>query len=63
MVPAVQGNVYRAFDHRAESRIYDVLERSVDGELLRKLYLETVQALTLDAAPGRGTLVRVAIPL
>lgn len=39
-------NVYRAFDHRNESEIYDVLARSVDGELLRKLYLETIEALT-----------------
>ena len=28
-------NVYRAFDFRAESDIYDVLARSVDGDLLR----------------------------
>jgi len=45
-------NVYRAFDHRAESQIYDVLAMSVDGELLRKLYLETIQALTLDGREG-----------
>lgn len=45
-------NVYRAFDHRNESDIYDVLARSVDGELLRKLYLETIQALTLDGREG-----------
>jgi hypothetical protein len=45
-------NVYRAFDHRAESEIYDVLALSVDGELLRKLYLETIQALTLEGREG-----------
>ena len=45
-------NVYRAFDHRDESEIYDVLALSVDGELLRKLYLETIQALTLDGREG-----------
>jgi hypothetical protein len=45
-------NVYRAFDHRNESEIYDVLARSVDGELLRKLYLETIQALTLEGREG-----------
>jgi hypothetical protein len=32
--------------------VYDVLARSVDGELLRKLYLETIQALTLDGREG-----------
>ncbi|WP_395742745.1 hypothetical protein [Prosthecobacter sp.] len=45
-------NVYRAFDHHAESDVYDVLARSVDGELLRRLYLETIQALTLDGREG-----------
>lgn len=45
-------NVYRAFDHHHESDVYDVLARSVDGELLRKLYLETIQALTLDGREG-----------
>jgi len=45
-------NVYRAFDHRGESDVYDVLARSVNGELLRKLYLETIQALTLDGREG-----------
>ncbi|MBE7498261.1 MAG: hypothetical protein HS117_25265 [Verrucomicrobiaceae bacterium] len=50
-------NVYRAFDHRSESRIYDVLQRSIDGELLRKLYLETIQALTLDGREGTRVLI------
>ena len=45
-------NVYRAFDHHVESEVYDVLARSVEGELLRKLYLETIQALTLDGREG-----------
>lgn len=43
-------NVYRAFDHRRETDIYDVLERSADGPLLKKLYLEIIAALTLDQA-------------
>lgn len=45
-------NVYRAFDHRAEADVYDVLARSVEGELLRRLYLETIQALTLEGREG-----------
>lgn len=45
-------NVYRAFDHRAESDVYDVLARSVEGDLLRRLYLETIQALTLEGREG-----------
>ena len=50
-------NTYRAFDHRAESDIYDVLARSVDGELLRELYLETIRALTLEGREGTRTQV------
>lgn len=51
-------NIYRAFDYQDESRIYDSLEMSVDGELHRKLYLETLKALQLE---GReGTRVRVS---
>ncbi len=45
-------NVYRAFDRRDEAEIYDVLARSVEGELLRRLYLETIEALTLDGREG-----------
>ncbi len=45
-------NVYRAFDHRSESAIYDILARSVNGELLRQLYLDTLAALTLEAREG-----------
>lgn len=50
-------NVYRSFDHRSESRVYDVLARSVDGELLRKLYLETISALTLEGREGTRVLI------
>ncbi|WP_133796342.1 hypothetical protein [Prosthecobacter fusiformis] len=45
-------NVYRAFDYRTESEIYDTLARSVSGELLRKLYLETLESLTLEGREG-----------
>jgi hypothetical protein len=37
--------------------VYDVLARSVDGELLRKLYLETITALTLDGREGTRVLI------
>lgn len=51
-------NIYRSFDYQTESQVYDSLSRSVDGEMLRKLYLDTMQALTLD---GReGTRVKVS---
>lgn len=51
-------NVYRAFDHRSESAIYDVLARSVDGELLRRLYLETIEALSLEGREGARVTVK-----
>lgn len=45
-------NIYRAFDHSQEAQIYDMLARSVDGELLRKLYLDTIEALTIEGREG-----------
>ena len=51
LAPLLQ-NVYRAFDQRAESMIYDVLARSVEGDLLRRLYLETIEALSLEGREG-----------
>jgi len=45
-------NTYRAFDQREEGMIYDVLARSIQGELLQKIYLQTAQALSLDALDG-----------
>lgn len=45
-------NIYHAFDHRTESQIYDALARSVDGELLRKTYLDTMESLSLEGREG-----------
>ncbi|MDB6140866.1 MAG: hypothetical protein JWO94_3938, partial [Verrucomicrobiaceae bacterium] len=45
-------NVYRAFDYRKESDVYERLARSIDGDLLRTLYLQTIQALTLEGQEG-----------
>jgi hypothetical protein len=45
-------NVYRAFDYRDESTIYDVLDRSVSGELLTRIYLDTRRSLTLASQGG-----------
>jgi hypothetical protein len=41
-------NIYRAFDNRQESTIYDILARSADGPLPKKLYLDIIAALSLD---------------
>jgi hypothetical protein len=45
-------NVYKAFDYRAESDIYDTLERSVQGDLLTDIYLETQRSLELANQGG-----------
>ena len=45
-------NVYRAFDYRDEDTIYDVLDRSVSGDLLTKIYLDTQKSLTLASQGG-----------
>jgi hypothetical protein len=52
ILDALLRNTYRAFDQSSESAIYDVLARSVDGDLLEKLYLQTVRALTLEGMDG-----------
>ncbi|HSI65239.1 MAG TPA: hypothetical protein VLE43_19085 [Candidatus Saccharimonadia bacterium] len=52
ILDALLRNTYRAFDQSSESAIYDVLARSVDGDLLEKLYLQTVRALTLEGQDG-----------
>ncbi len=50
-------NIYRAFDCSQEAQIYDLLARSVDGELLRKLYLDTIEALSIEGREGARTKV------
>ncbi|MCB1226466.1 MAG: hypothetical protein KDK99_11690 [Verrucomicrobiales bacterium] len=45
-------NIYRAFDQRDEEAVYDVLARGVDGPLLKKTYLDVLDALSLDEKEG-----------
>ena len=51
-------NVYRAFDYRGEQVIYDVLEKSVSGELLTDIYLETQKSLELANQGGARVKVK-----
>ncbi len=51
-------NIYRAFDFRDESTIYDSLARSVEGDLLTDVYLEVQQALQLENQGGARTKVK-----
>jgi hypothetical protein len=51
-------NVYQAFDYREESDIYDSLERSVSGDLLTDIYLETRRSLELANQGGARAKVK-----
>jgi hypothetical protein len=51
-------NVYRAFDFRDESRIYDVLAKSAHGDLLEQLFLETRRGLELQSQGGARARVK-----
>jgi hypothetical protein len=51
-------NVYRAFDYRGEEIIYDVLEKSVSGDLLTDIYLETQKGLELANQGGARVKVK-----
>jgi hypothetical protein len=51
-------NIYRAFDYRDEERIYDTLERSVSGDLLERIYLETRKGLELASQGGARAKVK-----
>ena len=51
-------NVYRAFDYRGEAVIYDVLEKSVSGDLLTDIYLETQKGLELANQGGARVKVK-----
>jgi hypothetical protein len=58
VVLALLENVYRSFDYRDESLIYDSLERSVTGELLTETYLETRRSLELENQGGARAKVK-----
>jgi len=45
-------NIYRAFDYRRESDIYDALAASVDGKLLSDLYVRIRQGLAMQEQGG-----------
>ncbi|MEP4147035.1 MAG: hypothetical protein ABJL54_07415 [Halioglobus sp.] len=51
-------NIYRAFDYREESDIYDVLATSVSGELLTDIFLETKRSLVLANQGGAEAKVK-----
>ena len=58
VVTALLHNIYRAFDHRGEELIYDVLERSATGDLLEQIYLDTRRGLVLESQGGARVKVK-----
>jgi hypothetical protein len=45
-------NVYRSFDHHDESLIYDRLAKSISGDLLGQVYLETRESMEVKNQGG-----------
>lgn len=45
-------NLFRSFDYHEESQVYDTLARSVNGPLLRKLYLQINDSLRISEQGG-----------
>jgi hypothetical protein len=45
-------NVYRSFDHHDETLIYDRLTKSISGELLAEVYLETRKSMEVKNQGG-----------
>ena len=58
----LHGNIYRAFDSREDRAIYNSLASSVDGDLLRTLYLQIKRSLLMAEQGGaRSRVVKVKI--
>ena len=51
-------NVYRSFDFRDESDVYDKLALSVQGDLLEEIYLQNRKSFTVKQAGGAQARVK-----
>jgi hypothetical protein len=49
--------MFRAFEYSNESKIYDELAQSVDGDLLRELYLELNDSLKIKEQGGAVAII------
>ena len=52
VLAALLHNIYRAFDRREESLVYDRLAQSISGNLLTDVYLQTRQSIELESQGG-----------
>jgi hypothetical protein len=58
VVEGILHNIYRAFDYRSEEQVYDILGRSVAGDLLEEIYLENRRGLELANQGGARARVK-----
>ncbi len=58
LVGGILHNVYTSFDFRDEDRVYDFLDKTVVGDLLDRIYLETRKSLELESQGGARTKVK-----
>jgi len=58
LIEGLLKNTYLAFDYRAEGDVYDALDRSVTGDLLTQVYIETRQSLELASQGGARAKVK-----
>ena len=56
-------NVYRAFEYREEEATYDALATSVDGRLLRTLYLQIRKSLLVAEQGNARARIRAVLPV
>ena len=52
LLQQVLANIYRAFDFRTDEEVYDALASSVDGNLLREVYLRIKRSLLMAEQGG-----------
>jgi len=55
-------NIYRAFDYVAENDVYDALSRSVEGQLLDRLYNEIYRSLIMYEEGGAVSRIKSVTP-
>ncbi len=51
-------NIYRAFRYKDDSKIYDELEKSVQGDLLTEIYLEFWQSVVSEQEGGAASRIK-----
>lgn len=59
----LHANLYKAFDHGSEGEIYDALERSVSGPLLKTLYTQVYNSLVQAEQGGMLGIVTGVEPM